>query len=182
MIKKDITYKNYEDVKVTETFYFHLSKTELMEMMVAHDGGLEEYIKRIGESNDNKRVYEEFKKILLMSVGRRPLEGNRFIKTEDIRQDFQNSDAMGELIIELLSDEVKAAEFINSLLPKELRNEVGKAVDLEPVAAEDPEATSFDQFAPRRLTPIEIQEMDADELRSGLATGRYEIASVPRPE
>lgn len=122
-------------------------------------------IERIVEAEDNKAIYGEFKKIVLLSVGKRSDDGKRFIRSPQVREEFENSEAFSELIVELLSDADKASEFINGIAP------AGTGV-----AEEAP------KVEPKALTRVELAEMDQDELRSGLATGRYTIAPDTPPE
>ena len=47
MLKKTITYTDYNGMERTEDFYFNLSKAELMEMEMSTTGGMEAYVEKI---------------------------------------------------------------------------------------------------------------------------------------
>ena len=82
MLKKTITYEDFNGDKVSEDFFFHLSKAELVELELSHKGGLSEALKRIVESEDGKAIIAEFKNIILSSYGQRSDDGKRFVKNQ----------------------------------------------------------------------------------------------------
>lgn len=117
MIKKTIKYVDYNGVERNEDFYFNLSKAELAEMELSVEGGMAKLLEEIGNSKDNKRIIEAFKKILLKSYGEKSADGKRFIKNDDLSEAFMQSEAYSELFIELLTDEKLAADFVKGILP-----------------------------------------------------------------
>ena len=57
MLKKTITYTDYNDNERTEDFYFNLSKAEVTEMELSTTGGLAEMIQRMVDvSSKQKRI------------------------------------------------------------------------------------------------------------------------------
>ena len=118
MIKKTITYTDYFDTQRTEDFYFNLSKTEVLELDLAEDGGLERFFDKIVSEMDNRRIVEMFKKIILLAYGERSLDGRRFIKGPELSLAFSQTEAYTELFIELASNAEAAAEFMNGIVPK----------------------------------------------------------------
>ena len=54
MLKKTVTYTDYNGVERTEDFYFNLSKAEVTEMELSVDGGLAQMLENIVNSKDNK--------------------------------------------------------------------------------------------------------------------------------
>jgi len=127
MIKKTITYTDYDGNTRTEDFYFNLSKPELMEMDFSASGGMEKMIKRIVATNDTKRIIEIFKDIILRSYGEKSADGKRFVKVVDGRklsEDFAQTEAYSELFMELATDDKAASEFINGVIPQNLVEEI----------------------------------------------------------
>ena len=47
MLKKTVTYTDYNGVERTEDFYFNLTRSELMEMHLTTEGGMDEKINSI---------------------------------------------------------------------------------------------------------------------------------------
>lgn len=118
MLTKAITYTDYDGVERTENFYFNMTKAELAELNLTTEGGLQNVIQKIIDSKNVPEITKWFKKIILLSYGEKSADGRRFIKSEELTEDFLQTEAYSELFIELLSDEKAAADFINGLLPK----------------------------------------------------------------
>lgn len=117
MLKKTITYPDFNGNERTEDFYFNLTKAELTEMELSVNGGMTEWIHQIINTLDNKEIFKIFKKIVLSAYGEKSVDGKRFIKSEELRNAFEQTEAYSELIMELLEDESKAAAFINGVIP-----------------------------------------------------------------
>lgn len=174
VLKKSITYEDYSGETVTEDFYFNLSRAELIELELSHEGGLSESLKKIISSGDGGKIIEEFKNIILSSYGQKSPDGRRFIKTQQLRDEFMSTEAYSVLFMELVTDPNAAAEFVNGMIPHGLVNED----QMELPAAEEKKtelAVVEEKEGPKKLSTSEIREMDVDELRSGLASGRYEL-------
>jgi hypothetical protein len=120
VLNRDITYEDFNGETVTETFYFNLTKTEIIELEVQYKTGLEETIKAIIKAEDNKSLIAEFKKIVLLAYGVKSDDGRRFIKNETLREEFAQSAAYDALFMEMASNEAVAAEFIMGVIPKDL--------------------------------------------------------------
>lgn len=124
MLKKTITYTDYNGNERTEDFYFNLSKAELMEMQMSTSGGLTEMVKRIIQTQDTPEILKIFKNIILKSYGVKSDDGKRFIKRPELTEEFEQTEAYSNLFMELLQDEKKAADFINGLLPADISKQV----------------------------------------------------------
>ena len=118
MLKKTITWKDYDGVQRTEDFYFNLSKPEVIELQTSFDGGLDKLIQNIVNAQDKKAIVDIFKKIITKSYGEKSADGKRFIKSEEISTAFTQTGAYEKLFMELAEDENKASEFINAVIPK----------------------------------------------------------------
>ena len=123
MLKKTITYKDYNDVERTEDFYFNLTKAEVMEMEMSTTGGLAEMIQRIVAAQDAPAIIKIFKDLLLKAYGEKSPDGKRFVKSDAIREAFEQTEAYSILFMELATDDKKAAEFINGIIPADLNQQ-----------------------------------------------------------
>ena len=150
MIKKTITFEDTDGNQLTEDFYFHISKAELVEMEVSEKEGLGETLKAIVAANDGNLIVANFKKIILLAYGVRSDDRRQFNKSEELRNAFASTDAYSQLFVELATDAKAATEFINGIIPASLAQEVSKA-NVETQA----EVTSG---------PKPIQEMTREEL------------------
>ena len=121
MFKKTIKYTDFNDVEREEDFYFNLTKSELTEMQLSVDGGLQAWLEKIVKTDNRPELIKAFKNIILKSYGEKSDDGKRFIKSKELSEAFEQTAAYDELFIELLSDEAKAGEFINALVPKNLQ-------------------------------------------------------------
>lgn len=122
MLAKKITYTDYNGNERTETFYFNLSKAELMdsELSNASKGGLEKMIQKLIDEKDSEKIMKTFKDIIFMAYGEKSDDGRRFIKSPELSKAFSETEAYVELFMEIVSNEEKAAEFINAIIPQEL--------------------------------------------------------------
>lgn len=118
MLKKTITYTDYNDVERKEDFYFNLTKAELAEMEYSISGGLQGYIEQIINAQNMPEIMKLFKQLILKSVGEKTVDGKHFRKSEAISDAFCQTEAYSELFMELLNDEEKAAKFIKGILPE----------------------------------------------------------------
>ena len=118
MIKKDITFKGYDGKEVTRTCYFHLMKSEVMELELSKKGGLSEMIQSIVAANEVEQIVSVFKKLILASYGERD-DNEHFIKSPEITQRFSNSLAYSELFMELATNADAAQAFVNGIIPQE---------------------------------------------------------------
>lgn len=120
MLKKTITYVDYNGVERTEDFYFNLSKAEVAEMELSVQGGFSKMLDEIVASKDNVQIVNLFKQMVLKSYGEKSPDGRRFIKSEEIAQAFAQTEAYSEIFMELALNEDKAAEFVNGIMPANL--------------------------------------------------------------
>ena len=112
----------------TEDYYFNLTKAEIMEMQLCTDGGFVETVKKIVEAKNQLELTRLFKKIICASYGVLSPDGRKFVKNQQVLDDFMATQAYSDLYIELLSGDGKAAEdFVIGILPKVLTNEAAKA-------------------------------------------------------
>lgn len=125
MLKKTITYTDYDGNKRTEDFYFNLNKRELANMELKTYGGFEGLIRQIANTTDVPKLTELFEKIVLESYGEKSPDGRRFIKEEGkLAKEFVETEAYSELYMELISDPDKLAAFVNGIIPADLAEQM----------------------------------------------------------
>jgi hypothetical protein len=158
VLKKTITYKDFNDEEVSEDLFFHLSKAELVEMEVSHDGGLSAFLQKIVDSQNGKEIVTEFKNIVLSAYGKRSSDGKRFVKNATIREEFESSEAYSTLFMELVTNTDSAIEFVNGIVPQDMTQEAAKVTgaDLEVVKPE-PEVIFAKDLA--NMTAEEMQKL-----------------------
>ena len=117
MLKKTITYTDYNGNQRTEDFFFNLNKAEILEMELSISGGMTQMIDRIVSAQDSPAIIKVFKELILKAYGEKSPDGKHFYKSEKISEEFSQTDAYSELFMELASDPDAAAAFINGLIP-----------------------------------------------------------------
>lgn len=117
MLKKTITYVDYNGTERKEDFYFNLSKAEIMEMEMGTTGGMVEMINRIVAAQDAPAIIDVFKKMILRAYGEKSADGKRFIKSKEISEAFSQTEAYSQLFMELATDADAASKFVNGIVP-----------------------------------------------------------------
>lgn len=120
MLKKRITYTDYNGVKREEDFYFNLSKAEIMEMEMSTNGGLTEMITRIIDTQDAPSIMKVFKEIIMKAYGEKSPDGKRMIKSPELSEAFSQTEAYSELFMELATNSEAASKFVNGIIPADM--------------------------------------------------------------
>lgn len=116
MFKKVIKYEDFNGAQREETFYFNFSKAELMERELSTEAGVEEMIRMLIATKDNAKIVQIFKDLILDSYGIKSEDGTRFIKSRELRDAFEQSNAYSELFMEILGDTDSQVAFINGVI------------------------------------------------------------------
>ena len=119
MLRKPITYTDYNGSERTENFYFNLTKAELMEMELSVSGGFTEMIQRIIDAQDTPTIVKIFKELILKSYGEKSPDGKRFIKNKELADAFAQTEAYSNLFMELATDSQSASDFVNGIIPQD---------------------------------------------------------------
>lgn len=124
MLKKTITYTDYNGNERTEDFYFNLTKAEIMEMEMSTTGGLAEMITRIVAAQDQPAIIKIFKDLVLKAYGEKSADGKRFVKSDEIAAGFSQTEAYSILFMELATDADAAAKFVNGIVPADMSKQL----------------------------------------------------------
>lgn len=129
MLKKTITYTDYNGVTRTEDFYFNITKAELADMQMSEKDGFDQKLKNIIEAKDNKSIYETFKYFIHMSYGEKSIDGKRFMKKDPITgaplyMAFMETEAYSVLFLELIQNDETMAAFINGIMPADIAEQL----------------------------------------------------------
>ncbi len=128
MLKLPVTYTDYNGDKVTDIFYFNLSERELIQMDVEYEKGFESFINKIVETTDKKELITLFQKLIMMSYGIKSDDGKRFIKTEEVKIEFSQTEAYNVLFMRLATDDKEAANFLKGIMPPNMAAAIEQAV------------------------------------------------------
>ena len=118
MIKKTVTYTDFNGTTRTEDFYFNLTQAELVEMEVGVSGGMKEMLEKIIAEKDQRRMFEYFKEMVIKAYGVKTPDGRGFEKSDKIRNSFAPTEAYSIIFMELATNTEKAIEFVNGIIPQ----------------------------------------------------------------
>lgn len=128
MLKKTITYTDYNGTERTEDFYFNLNKAEIMEMEMSTTGGLAEMIQKIVAAQDAPAIIKIFKDLVLKAYGEKSADGRGFRKKDEngrpLSEQFEQTEAYSILFMELATNADEAGKFVNGIIPADLSKQV----------------------------------------------------------
>lgn len=148
-VKRIISFEDIDGNPVTEEWYFSLGKTDVLDMEVAHRVDVVEYLTTIVKERRSRDLLTLFRDLLMKSVGKR--SGNRLDKSEAIVQEFKNGGAYEQLFSELLEMDDAGASFFNSMMPKDVQEQIAEKAN-------------------RVYTPAELLAMTDDEFYAAVGT------------
>jgi hypothetical protein len=131
MLKKTITFNDLDGNPVTDIFYFNLTKSEIAELELSEEGGLASMLQSIVASGDNSQIIARFKWILAKSYGVRSTDNRRFIKSDQLFEEFTQTGAYDVLFLELLTNMQATGEFIAGIIPEDLQGQLPATTDVE---------------------------------------------------
>lgn len=135
MITKEIIYTDYNGQERTEKYQFNFTKAELTEMELSVNGGLSAMMERIKETDDRPELMRIFKDLILKAYGVKSADGKRFVKSDELRTEFSQTEAYSELYMELVTNTESAITFFNGLIPNDIKAAGDKVVQM-PAKAE----------------------------------------------
>ena len=142
MLKKSIKFVDYNGVERTENLYFHVSKTSIL---TASNGVYNEIMKIAQELQDRAKLLEGMEagsineenpfdpnnqvlaesirmvarlldRLIDLSYGKRSEDGQKFVKSKEILDEFKSSIAYEAFIEQMISNQEEMVEFINKLV------------------------------------------------------------------
>ncbi len=136
MLKKTITYTDYNDNERAEDFYFNMTKPELFKFISEYypsiltdknitEADYEKIITKMASDMTPKDLISLFEKLILDAYGIKSDDGKKFIKNEEIRNEFLDSPAYSELFMELLSKPEEQQTFFLGIMPRDIQRQIG---------------------------------------------------------
>lgn len=111
MFKQNITYVDFNGVERKEDFYFHLSLPEVSRLEAEIGRSMEDHVKDLVANQDLKALIDFLEKMILNSYGRKTSDGKSFLKSKELRTEFEYSQAYAELFEMLLTNPELAKKF-----------------------------------------------------------------------
>ena len=172
MLKKTITYTDFNGDQQTEDLYFHLSKTELPDLLDLQPR-LEAWAKKTNDGEreltfaETRELLDIIKTLVQKSYGVRSEDGKRFSKAPAMVADFQETAAYDAFVMSLFGDGGQAVnEFMTGIIPSDLMAQVNAEMETVNLpgekATDDRPAWLRENREPNRK---ELAEMNDAELR-----------------
>lgn len=114
MIKKTVTFKDFNGNEVTETYHFHMNKAECMEFLAEHST----------KGGDFASTVTTLKDIILKSYGEIAIDGKRFIKDEKATLAFYQSEGYSQVFMKVGSNPEESDKFIKGVIPGDLIDQI----------------------------------------------------------
>lgn len=142
MLQREFTYKGYDGEMHTDTWLFNLTQADLLKLNMGSFGGLDDLMKRMIREDRPKELVDMFEALILSAVGETSPDGRRFIRTQEIRDEFYQTEAYSQLFTELVTNQEKLKAFVLAIIPddvsaKILENEAMEARMDEELKAEE---------------------------------------------
>lgn len=138
MIKKTVTYTDFDGNERTEDLYFNLTKNEMLEMAfempevtdtvgtdpdnVDVDAASRMLVEKLG----NAGIVKFIKDLVFKAYGVKSEDGRRFIKSPELSTEFTQTMAYDEFIMSLLSNDEDASEFVKGVIPANMAQQAKK--------------------------------------------------------
>lgn len=126
MLKKTITYTDYDGNERVEDFYFNLSKAEYVMFENSVIGGMSKEIEQAMAMQNGPRILEIFKDLVDRSYGIKSADGRRFTKSPEILQEFRETEAYVNLFMELVTSAEAGKAFLLGVSPAEITAKINE--------------------------------------------------------
>lgn len=118
MVKRRISYTDYDGTERTEDFYFNITEAEMYQLEASEEGGLSTKLQKLIDSPNGKEIMQYVNEIIMTAYGEKSADGRRFIKSPELSKAFSETPAYNQIFLELVLDAKKAADFVTAVLPK----------------------------------------------------------------
>ena len=132
----------FNDEVTTQTLYFNLSRREMMDFVKKYDGinSFREYLESAKTAEDVYTIVEFIDDVLGSAYGER--QGERFVKSDVIRDNFLNGPAYEALFEKMLSDGHFAVDLLTGVFPEKIMEQVKKDEEFQKAQQKLEELTS----------------------------------------
>lgn len=119
MITREVTYVDYNGDEQTEKYYFDLTVPEMLELSFSSAGDIQSTLERLSNSRKVGEIFGIIQTLIFKSVGVKSDDGKRFIKNEEVLNDFKQSRGYESFLMKMMQDTDYASKFIEQLIPQD---------------------------------------------------------------
>lgn len=116
MLKKKVTYLDFNDREVTEEFYFNLTTPEVTKIIAKIGSDIDVYAEKLAKEENYEAIIDFTETLILTSYGVKSEDGKRFVKSKEARENFEYSAAYAELFEQLMTDTEQSKAFGQGLM------------------------------------------------------------------
>lgn len=179
MLKKTITYKDYNGNEQTETLYFHLNKTDVVELiwLLPKLQAWQDKVRgpeRMLTMEETLQFYEIMKTLVEASYGERSEDGREFAKSKELFAKFRQRAAYDAFVMSLFENPLEGIDFMVNVWPDDLvayspeaKEAMEKAMAIVHLPESVPEpappvpAKKFEDYTDAELTSMPQAEFEA---------------------
>lgn len=121
MWKFTAEYEDWNGNPKKRELLFNLTMAEMMSLQNSVKGGIETYYQRILDEQDNVALYQRFEELVKLAYGVKSDDGERFIKNDEVYNNFKESAAYDVFMQYLLTTEDGASKFISGIMPAKVK-------------------------------------------------------------
>lgn len=178
MLKKTITYQDWDGNSVTEDFYFNINEAELIELEVSlGKKGFMETVKEAINAETNDVVVDAFKRLIRLSIGKR--DGKLFVKNDEITNEFMQTNAYPALFMELVTNASSGAAFVNGIMPQTL---VDKAASDKNQLVMDMQAKTEEMKLPEAIPAVPVSQENLENVEAAARPLAADFAAMSAEE
>ena len=119
MITREVTYIDYNGDEQTEKYYFDLTVPEMLELSFSSAGDIQSTLERLSNSRKVGEIFSIIQALIFKSVGVKSDDGKRFVKNEEVLNDFKQSRGYESFLMKMMQDTDYASKFIEQLIPQD---------------------------------------------------------------
>lgn len=131
MLIHTLNYIDFDGNEVEETLYFNLSKVDIAKLQVKGDGKFIDQLKSWLKEKKLENVFDFFYNLTLDAYGQKSEDGKRFVRTPEMRKEFEQSRAFDEFFAEVISTEEKMTNFVRAIVPYTMPEEIPDVASLD---------------------------------------------------
>lgn len=120
MLERSFTYEGFDGKTYTDTWGFYLSKADLIEINYGSWVGIDVLLKQLVANKNGKEIVNIVREMVLKAVGKPSEDGRRFIRNQETRDEFYQTEAYSQLMSELLTEPQKVLDFLVAVMPKDM--------------------------------------------------------------
>ena len=81
-------------------------------------------IQRIVAAQDQPAIIKIFKDLIIKAYGVKSADGKRFIKNDEVVEEFVQTEAFSQLFMKLATDADAASKFVNGIVPADMAKQL----------------------------------------------------------